>query len=91
MDILSQVLKILLKRMPPQPFLTNEMDCTDVNKDYLAKAIHIYYPNYSDTETRHILAGMTDMVFNRKEIYDYQYDRSRRRLSVFDSVFQFAE
>lgn len=88
MDTLSQVLLVLLKRMPPQPFLANEMDCTDVDKGYLAKAVHMYYPNYSDTETLHILAGVTNKVFRRKEIYDEQYDRSR--LSVFDSIFQFA-
>ncbi len=91
MDTLSQILRILLRKIPPQLFMNGEMDCTDVERSYLAKAIHTYYTNYSDTETRYILEGMTDLIVSRRQTYDSYSDRSSRRLSVFDSIFQFAE
>lgn len=91
METLSQVLTVLLKRMPIEPFLTDEMDCTNVDRSYLSRAVHMYFPNYSDTEVWHMLEGMMENINSYNENYRFDNEEKDLRLSVFEGIFRFAD
>lgn len=91
MDKLSKILKVLLKRVPYEPFLKNELDCMAIDKGILNKSVHSYLPNYSDTEIFNTLESLADSLGDYAEFFDLGIRSDKRGVSVFDAIFRFAE
>lgn len=91
MDKLSKILEILLKRMPYEPFLKNELDCMAVDKKIMNKSIHSYLPNYTDTEVFNTVESLIDSLGNYAEFFELGLRKGTGGVSVFDAVLRFAE
>lgn len=91
MDQLSKVLKVLLKRMPYEPFLKNEIDCMPIDKELFYKAVHMYLPHYSDTEVRIMLRELADSLENYSAFLKNGMMERKGPASVFDAIFRFAD
>ena len=59
MDELIYILKVVLKRLPYQNFMREGKEAAiNISMDILAKEIHKYMANHSDTETGNILESV---------------------------------
>lgn len=91
MDKLARVLKVWLKRMPYELFLSGSLDCMNIERKLLQEAVHTSLPHYSDTEIRHMLEGLSDSLDRYAEFRGYRRKDEVHSFSVFDAVFPFAD
>ncbi len=91
MDELAGILKVILKRVPYEPFLRNELDCMAVRKEMLNKILHHYMPYNSDTEVQYKIESLADDLEKYVMLFGNGQHTGRREVSVFDAVFFFSE
>lgn len=91
MDETSNILKILLKRMPIQEFLNGQTDCMRINENQFVKIMHRYMTFYSETEVRNMLNAVGEFL----QEYYYFHGRTEKgtacHFSVFDVIFYFVD
>lgn len=90
MDELSKVLRVLLKRMPYELFMKNELDCMAIDRDVLNKAVHAYMPSHSATEIQYMMESLADFQENYSEFLGHE-SSEKREVSVFEAIFRFAD
>lgn len=86
---LSHILRVLLKRLPYQNFLNGQMNCRDLRRDTIEHIVHTYMTEYSDTEVRNILDGISESSRNDC-VSDYDNTISCT-ISAFELLFRFVE
>lgn len=89
MNELIYILKVILKRLPYENFLTGDKEAINLNRDLLSKEVHKYMSFHSDTETRNILESMED--FFRKYGEFFSDKKGMKGISVFDAIFLFSD
>ena len=89
MNELIYILRVILKRLPYESFLTGDKEAINLNKDLLSKEVHKYMSFHSDTETRNILESMED--FFRKYGEFFSDKKGMKGISVFDAIFLFSD
>lgn len=90
MDELIYILKVVLKRLPYQNFMREGKEAAiNISMDILAKEIHKYMANHSDTETGNIL----ESVQSSFEEYEKFFANKKyiSGISIFDVIFLLAE
>ena len=91
MEQISKILRILLKRMPYQPFINGELNCLSMNKNKLAEAVRCYMPLYSDTEIRYMMERLGNLLQEYNAFLNSTYRDVSDDISIFDTVFHFAD
>lgn len=91
MEQISKILRILLKRMPYQPFINGELNCLAMNKNKLAEAVRCYMPLYSDTEIRYMMERLGNLLQEYNAFLNSTYRDISDDISIFDTVFHFAD
>lgn len=89
MNELIYILRVILKRLPYENFLTGDKEAINLNRDLLSKEVHKYMSFHSDTETRNILESMED--FFRKYGEFFSDKKGIKGISVFDAIFLFSD
>lgn len=69
MNELIYILRVILKRLPYENFLTGDKEAINLNRDLLSKEVHKYMSFHSDTETRNILESMEDFLENMENFF----------------------
>lgn len=86
---LSHILRVLLKRIPYQNFLNGQMNCRDLQREMVEHIVHTYMTEYSDTEVRNILDGISE---SWQDNYIGAHDNAiSGTISVFEILFRFVE
>lgn len=89
MDALSNIIKVLLKRISYEPFLLENADCLNLDKDTLLQVMHGYMPSYSDTEIKNRMESLEIFLNSYNEFM--HMENMGKHISVFDVIFRFAE
>lgn len=87
MDELSKVIKVLLKRVPYELFLQDQVNSMALDMELFDKAVNSYFQNRSDTEIHYMLKGLSGILKNYADIF---YGREQDIVTVFDALFYFA-
>lgn len=91
MDGTSNILKVLLKRMPVQEFLNGQINCMKIDEAFLAQIMHRYMTSYSETEVRNMLNAIGEFLQEYYMFHGRSASRYIRQFSVFDVIFYFAD
>lgn len=89
MNELIYILRVILKRLPYENFLTGDKEAINLNRDLLSKEVHKYMSFHSDTETRNILESMEDLFRKYGEFFSDK--KGIKGISVFDAIFLFSD
>lgn len=89
MEELSDILRILLRNLPYQSFLQNELDCMSLDLEKLGQALHGYMSAFTDTEISNMLVSLKNFLNEYNRFLGVR--RSGEELSVFDAVFRFSD
>lgn len=89
-SVLSKIIVILLKRISVNPLLDNQLQSTYMRREDLEGIFLPYMSNYSDTELRHLLAGVEDMLLGYAE-FDGNIHSGRRSINLFNAIFNFSD
>lgn len=90
MERISKILRVLLKRMPYQPFIDGKLDCMSMNRDKLAESVHSYMPLYSDTEMRYMMERLGNFLQEYNSFLNGTAE-NLCNISIFDAIFRFSE
>lgn len=87
---LSDLVIILLKRISIDTLLKEDVYSSNLDAERLEGVIIPYMKNYSDTEIRHLLAGMEE--FLRQDNHHISKNRNNKvKLDIFNAIFRLAE
>ena len=87
MDELSKIITILLKRVPYELFLKDQVNSMALDMDIFEKAVNCYFQERSDSEIHNMLKGMTGTLKNYADIFN---TGNREVVTVFESLLYFA-
>lgn len=90
MKELSKILRVLLKRMPYEPLYRNRLDCMNLDRELLNKAVHTYMPEFSETEIQNMLESLKDTLDSYAGFLNLRHAQTEG-ISVFDAVFRFSD
>lgn len=89
MDELSNILRVLLKKVSYQPFMEGVIDCMDMEMNISFQAMRGYMPSYSDTEIRNMLEGLEHFLEEYNKFLRIR--NAGKHFSVFDAISRLAE
>lgn len=89
MDALSNIIRVLLKKISYEPFLLGNADCLNLDKDTLLQFVHGYMSPYSDTEIKNRMESLELFLSSYNEFLHVENMGSH--MSVFDAMFRFVE
>lgn len=89
-DVLSKIIVILLKRISIEPLLDNTRQSTYIDRENLKTIFLPYMSNYSDTELRHLIVGVEEILQGYAE-FDGNIHSDRKSFNLFHAIFHFSD
>lgn len=91
MDKLSKVLKVLMREMPYEPFLNNEVDCMAVDLELLKRAVRSILSGQGETEISILLKSLADSLGKHADFFGENSHIKQGSFSVFEAIFRFVD